>query len=160
MTIMNAFSSQAIKAYASVGVETGVIDASPHQLILMLYDGAIASVTTAQLQLQLKNVEARGHAASKAIAIIRDGLAASLQQSVGGEVAKNLSDLYQYMVHRLFQANLNSDGDGLEEVRLLLIQLKSAWQNMESSNPDWLDSAVHPTIATPPHRAAHFYGSV
>jgi len=157
---MNAFSSQAIKAYASVGVETGVVAASPHQLILMLYDGAIAAITTAQLQLRLKNNEARGQAASKAIAIIRDGLGASLQQQLGGDVAKNLSDLYQYMEHRLFQANLNSDHDGLDEVRTLLLQLKTAWQDMNTVHADSQSPAVHPGFIAQPHRAATSYGSV
>jgi flagellar protein FliS len=157
---MNAYTSQAIKAYATIGVETGVVAASPHQLILMLYDGAITAVTATQQNLQLKNTEAKGQAASKAIAIIRDGLAASLQQSIGGELANNLSDLYQYMEQRLFQANLNNDHEGLEEVRLLLLQLKSAWQSMDASRADSQVSGVYPGFAAQPHRAAMSYGSV
>ena len=157
---MNAFSAQAIKAYATIGVETGVVAASPHQLILMLYDGAITSVSATQQQLRLKNAEAKGQAASKAIAIIRDGLSASLQHSVGGELAGNLSNLYQYMEHRLFQANLNNDHDGLEEVRMLLLQLKSAWQDMDTAHTDSQAGAVYPGFTGQPHRAATSYGSV
>jgi flagellar protein FliS len=157
---MNAFSAHAIKAYATIGVETGVVAASPHQLIMMLYDGAITAVAATQQHMRLKNTEDKGQAASKAISIIRDGLGASLQQSAGGDVAKNLSDLYQYMEHRLFQANLKNDSEGLEEVRLLLLQLRSAWQSMDASSTDLHGSAIQANFAAQPHRAATSYGSV
>jgi flagellar protein FliS len=127
---MNAFSSRAIKAYASIGVETGVASASPHQLILMLYEGAISAVASAQAQLRLKDVAGKGQNISKAISIISDGLSAALEQNVGGDVARNLHDLYQYMAQRLLEANLKNDDSALEEVRQLLVQLKGAWESM------------------------------
>ncbi len=158
---MNTFNSRAIKAYASIGVETGVVSASPHQLILMLYEGAITAVSTAQKEMRLKNVEARGHAASKAISIIRDGLSVALQPNVGGELAKNLSDLYQYMEHRLFEANLNNDPDALEEVRKLLLQLKGAWEGMTPSQGEApVVEVANPGFALQSRRAANSYGSV
>ena len=125
---MNAFASRALNAYARIGVETGVVSASPQQLVLMLYEGAIAAIASAQQQVRLKNIAAKGEAISKAISIIDGGLKASLDLSVGGELAKNLSELYQYMGRRLLQANLKNDHSGFEEVRQLLLQLKSSWE--------------------------------
>jgi flagellar protein FliS len=158
---MNAYSSQAIKAYATIGVETGVASASPHQLILMLYEGAISAVATAQSHLRLKDMAAKGQAISKAISIIGDGLSAALQQNVGGELAKNLADLYQYMGQRLLEANLKSDHEALEEVRQLLAQLKGAWESMPvSPSPLQSVATANSTYGPQSRSTANSYGSI
>lgn len=81
-------SSQArgANAYAKVGIETGVIAASPHKLIVMLYDGAITSITNALNFIEAGNIASKGQSISKAIAIIENGLRASLDKKVGGEL--------------------------------------------------------------------------
>ena len=133
---MNALSRRAVNAYARIGVETGVPSASPPQLVLMLYEGAITAIASAQQHLRLKHIAARGEAVSKAISIIDGGLKASLDRSVGGELAENLFGLYAYMSRRLLQANLRSDHGGLEEVRQLLVQLKGAWVTLAATPPE------------------------
>lgn len=153
---MNAFASRAVNAYARIGVETGVVSASPQQLVLMLYQGAIIAIASAQQQLRLKNIAARGEAISKAISIIDGGLKASLDLSVGGELAKNLSGLYQYMGRRLFHANLRNDPAALEEVRQLLQQLAGAWETLAAGPAA---AAANPSAPPQPRRAATSYGS-
>ena len=142
---MNAFASRALNAYARIGVETGVVSASPQQLVLMLYEGAIAAIASAQQQVRLKNIAAKGEAISKAISIIDGGLKASLDLSVGGELAKNLSELYQYMGRRLLQANLKNDHSGFEEVRQLLLQLKSSWEILAAPTAAAVTQPAAPT---------------
>lgn len=115
-------------AYAKVGVETGVVAASPHKLIVMLFDGALAAVATALQHMKTGNIPGRGQAISKAISIIDSGLRASLDHKVGGEVAVNLDALYEYMSNRLMLANLNNQPELLDEVQRLLQELRSAWQ--------------------------------
>ena len=95
-----------VNAYAKVGIETGVTSASPHKLIVMLFDGALVSVSTAILQMKAGNIPEKGKAISKAIMIIDSGLRASLDKKVGGEIAEGLDALYEYMASRLLQANL------------------------------------------------------
>lgn len=146
---MNAFASRAVNAYAKIGVETGVVSASPQQLILMLYEGAIVAIASAQQQLRLNNIAARGEAISKAISIIDGGLKASLDLSVGGELAGNLSELYQYMGRRLLQANLRKDHAGFEEVRQLLLQLKGAWETLALSSTTAAAQSGRPAAANP-----------
>ena len=154
---MNAFASRAVNAYARIGVETGVVSASPQQLVLMLYEGAIVAIASAQQHLRLNNIAARGEGISKAISIIDGGLKASLDLSVGGELAKNLSELYQYMGRRLLRANLKNDHAGLEEVRQLLLQLKSAWETLAATPAaPW----AKPSAPPQPRRAATSYGSI
>jgi flagellar secretion chaperone FliS len=114
-------------AYAKVGVETGVIAASPHKLIVMLFDGAISSIVTAQMHIKAGNIAGKGQSISKAISIIDDGLRASLDKKVGGEIALSLDSLYEYMSKQLLLANLHNDMKKLDEVQRLLNDLKGAW---------------------------------
>lgn len=114
-------------AYAKVGVETGVLAASPHKLIVMLFDGAIVAELAAIRQMENGDIPGKGKSISKAITIIDSGLRASLDVKAGGEIAANLDALYEYMGHRLLVANLNNQAEILEEVHRLLADLKSAW---------------------------------
>lgn len=114
-------------AYAKVGVETGVAAASPHKLIVMLFDGALVSLATALQHMKAGDIPAKGQAISKAISIIDSGLRASLDQKAGGSIAISLDALYEYMSNRLVVANMTNSPEILEEVHGLLQDLKGAW---------------------------------
>ncbi|MDP2762184.1 MAG: flagellar export chaperone FliS [Sideroxyarcus sp.] len=149
---MNAIT--AIKAYNKVGVESGVISADPVKLISMLYQGALLAISNAKNGMMRKDIPAKGAAISKAIAIIGEGLNASLDKKVGGDLAQNLSSLYDYMVMRLVAANLNNDLDALDEVARLLNDLKGAWDSIRQSTaavPQHLD--IQPKIASKAQQA-------
>ena len=115
-------------AYAKVGVETGVVAASPHSLVVMLFEGAMVAVASALQHMQAGNIEAKGAAISKAIMIIDSGLRASLNKEAGGGLALNLDALYEYMSRRLVIANLKNQQAILEEVHQLLKGLKGSWE--------------------------------
>jgi len=120
----------AIKAYGKVGIESGVTAADPHKLISMLYQGALQAIANAKNGILRKDIPAKGKAISHAISIINEGLDASLDKKVGGELAQNLSSLYGYMGTRLVTANLNNDMAILDEVARLLADLKGAWDSI------------------------------
>ena len=126
--------AQGASAYAKVGIETGVISASPHKLIVMLYDGAIVAISNAVQQMKNGDIPAKGYSISKAIAIIENGLRASLDKKAGGEIALSLDALYEYMVNRLLIANLNNQIDLLTEVQNLLRDLKGSWEAIMPNN--------------------------
>jgi flagellar protein FliS len=115
-------------AYANVGMETGVMAASPHKLIVMLFEGAMLQVTIATHNMKAGATAKRGKAISRAIAFIETGLRASLNKKVGGELALKLDSLYEYMSRRLLEANTKASVEPLEEVYRLLGELKSAWE--------------------------------
>ncbi|MDO8651598.1 MAG: flagellar export chaperone FliS [Undibacterium sp.] len=115
-------------AYAKIGIETGVIAANPHKLIVMLFDGAITAISNALKNIETNNVAAKGQSISKAIAIIDNGLRASLDKKVGGEVALSLDSLYEYMSRQLLVANLSNDTNLLMEIHSLLKDLKTTWE--------------------------------
>jgi flagellar protein FliS len=141
-----------VNAYAKVGIETGVTAASPHKLIVMLFDGALVAVATAINQMKAGNIPAKGKAISKAIMIIDSGLRASLDKKVGGDIAEGLDALYEYMGARLLQANLKNEIEILEEVQRLLSDLRGAWNAIGDPSlqkPDGADAA------TPPNRPSN-----
>jgi len=125
---MNA--NKAINAYNNVGVESNVIAADPHKLISMLYQGALLAIANAKNGILRKDIAAKGKAISHAILIIDNGLNASLDKEVGGDLALNLSALYDYMSKRLLVANMNNDMEVLDEVARLLGDLKGAWESI------------------------------
>ncbi|HSH98482.1 MAG: flagellar export chaperone FliS [Methylophilaceae bacterium] len=123
--------NQGVNEYSRVGVETGVVAASPLKLVVMLYDGAIAACQSAVLQMNQKNIEKKSALLSKAIMIIQSGLRLSLDKQSGGEIAQSLDDLYAYMSDRLYIANIKNDPELIHEVIKLLIDLKGSWETIE-----------------------------
>lgn len=148
---MNAVT--AINTYTNVGLETSVTAADPHKLILLLYQGAMLAIGSAKNQILRKEISAKGKSISNAIMIVEQGLKASLDINAGGELAQNLSDLYDYMTQRLLFANLKNDIDALNEVSRLLGELKGAWEDIR---PQAAAPGKLPTPAA--ERAALVYG--
>lgn len=117
---------QAMKQYRNMGLKSAVEDATPHRLIQMLMDGALDKIAAARGFMERGETAQKGAHISWAVSII-DGLRVSLDKSVGGEIARNLDDLYNYMMTRLTQANLDNDTACLNEVAGLLRQVKEGW---------------------------------
>ncbi|SIQ84363.1 flagellar protein FliS [Janthinobacterium sp. TND4EL3] len=122
-----------VNAYAKVGLETGIVSASPHKLIVMLYDGALVAVLSAQMHMKSGNIPEKGKSISKAIQIIDNGLRASLDKKAGGQIAEGLDALYEYMSARLLAANIHNDLALLEEVQRLLTDLRETWNAIGST---------------------------
>ena len=135
-------------AYAKVGLETGVIAASPHKLIVMLFEGAIVAINTATAHMKAGAFEEKGKAITKAILIVDEGMRASLDKKNGGEIAVNLDALYGYIIQCLLRANLRNDQALLDESLGLLTDLKAAWDAIG-------DSAKAPAQAPAPRAMAY-----
>lgn len=131
---MQTYMHNAMTAYARAGVDVRVPSASPHELILMLYEGAIKATLFAKMYMSQNEIASKCEMISKAIAIIDQGLKISLDEKVGGELAQNLKALYDYMCSQLLLANLHNDGKYLDEVSRLLGELKGAWEAIGKSS--------------------------
>lgn len=153
---MNAMNRNALNAYSQVGVESGVVAANPHKLIVMLYEGALLSIVSAKVHMQRKEVAKKGEAISRAIAIIDEGLKASLDEKVGGDLAQNLKALYSYMCQRLLVANIKNETEPLDEVAHLLVDLKKAWDAI--GKPQEAVAVAAPQPEQVPNRASLSYG--
>lgn len=119
--------------YAQVGVETGVLAASPNKLIIMLYDGAITACYSAVRHMQNNDIPNKGAMLSKAILIVESGLRLSLNKKAGGDIAESLDALYVYMSNRLAIANIRNQPEFVLEVIKLLTELKGAWETIEAN---------------------------
>jgi flagellar protein FliS len=151
---MSTAIQRAAKSYSNLDVETGVASASPQQLIIMLYDGAIQSLRAAKIGIMNRQAAEKGREISKAISIIDDGLRAALDVDAGGDIARNLMGLYDYMSNRLLLANLKNDIKMIDEVAKLLVELKGAWEALGAVD----QPAAHSPQPKPDARAPLSYG--
>jgi len=130
------FAPTSAAAYSKVGVETHIASADPHQLILMLFDGALLSINSAAIAMENHDVATKVKHIGKAVEIITFGLKASLDGNVGGELPGRLATLYDYMCSRLVHANANNTPAPLTEVAGLLRDLREAWAGIANTNTD------------------------
>ncbi|HDX4050364.1 TPA: flagellar export chaperone FliS [Enterobacter soli] len=135
------YGAKGTQAYAKIEVESAVMSASQHQLVIMLFDGALSALVRARLFLQDGNIPAKGLALSKAINIIENGLKVGLVENNGDELTQNLIALYAYMVRRLLHANVNNDANAIEEVENLLRNIADGWKEVAGS-PQLIQDAV------------------
>ncbi len=122
------------QAYASVGLETQVMSASPERLIMLLLEGAQQAIAKARLHLRHGNVAERGTAISKAIDIVDSGLKASVNPEQGGEVADSLIQSYELIIRHLMLANMRADDSHLETADNMLGNIAQAWQEITTAD--------------------------
>ena len=116
----------ALDQYSQNAVQTRIESASPHRLIQMLLEGALGKIAAAKGHMDRGEIRPKGEQIGSAISIL-EGLKTSLDMEKGGEIARNLEDLYTYMERRLIEANSSNDISLLDEVSDLLKQIKEAW---------------------------------
>jgi len=125
---MNA--RQAMSAYSNTQIHSGIMDASPHKLTAMLLAGAVDRVNAARGAIEKGDVARRGEMLGKTISILAQ-LQADLDMSQGGEIAQNLEALYDYMIRGLVVANREDDAEKLDEIQVLLSEVKSGWDGIK-----------------------------
>ncbi|MBN1676884.1 MAG: flagellar export chaperone FliS [Kiritimatiellae bacterium] len=127
---------------------THVMTASPMELILMLYDEAIRSLTTAEKALAVTGddpgrFEAINNALLHAQDVITE-LSVSLDMERGGEIAVNLQRLYDFMVHHLAEANAKKALQPVKDVREMLNDLREAWEQVTKKELPRTETAAPP----------------
>lgn len=115
-------SSYGLGAYKKTSVAT----ASREQILLMLYQAAIKQCKKAMDAIEQRNLVQKGESIGRLQDIIIE-LMNSLDHKVGGDIAKELSALYDYMLYSSTQANINIDRKPLEGVLSVLNTLYSGW---------------------------------
>lgn len=112
--------------YRKLGVAASVTEADPHKLVSLLFAGACQRIRLAQASLVQGDQARKGKAIGEACAILGH-LNGSLDHQAGGEIAANLSSLYEYVMQRLTEANLHNDESALAESLNLIGEIQSAW---------------------------------
>jgi len=106
--------------------QTQIETAPPERLLLMLYDGAIRFTNVAKKAIDDKDFSTCHTYCIKVQNILTE-LMVTLKMDVGGELARNLFDLYEYLTHLTIQANVSKTTGPLEEVLMHLKELREAW---------------------------------
>ena len=114
------------RQYRTLNAQTAVADASPHELIDLLFKGARDRVNQAKGYMTREDWENTSAAINACVDIV-SALQASLDFEQGGEIAANLESLYDYIQRRLFRANTDRAAGALDEVADLIDTLRSAW---------------------------------
>ena len=96
-----------IASYGDVKVSTGVATADNIQLIQMLFDGLVESLRSAEGQIKRGAIEEKSRSLARAGKIVL-GLQSALDFEQGGDIAKNLDELYGYVTRRLLHVNLHN----------------------------------------------------
>ncbi len=107
---------------------TSVQSASREKLLLMMYEGAIRFVKQAITAIELKQIADKGTSIGRAYDVIME-LNNTLDHKVGGEISKNLEQLYMYMTEQLTQANINNNAENLKNVLKILETLYDGWKS-------------------------------
>ncbi len=105
---------------------TQVQSSSPLELVVMLYDGALASMHAARTAIERKDIAGRRDAIAKVLAIVNE-LQSTLNMEQGGEVAATLDDLYAYVNARLLQAAGQNAVAPLDDAIRVFAGLRDAW---------------------------------
>lgn len=137
------FSAKNISSvYRQIDIETGVSGASAHQLITLLFNGALSSMAQAKGAMLNGQIEGKCTAIGKAVRIVDEGLKAGLDLQSGGALAQQLNELYAYITMRLTQANLRNDPEALDECTRLLSPLREAWMAIAPADANVVRAAM------------------
>ena len=115
-----------LAAYQSVSVHGSVAGADPHRLILMLMDGVLERLAVARACIERGDVSRKAKLLHSCTTLIAE-LRGSLNIKDGGELARNLSDLYEYMARQTLRANAENKPELIKEVSSLLSEIRGAW---------------------------------
>jgi flagellar protein FliS len=118
-------------SYKTIGLETSILGASPHQLVSLLFDALQQSLVAAKGAILSGDVPAKGRAIGKAVRILEEGLKAGLDTNRGGEIAVNLRTVYDICILRLTEANFRNDPAIIDEVIRLMSPVCDGWQQIK-----------------------------
>jgi len=111
-------------------LENRILSADPIELVNLLYQACTAAVREARQHLASGEIAGRSRSISKASGILIE-LTTTLDHERGGEISQRLQQLYDYMLRRLTEANLQQSDAPLAEVLGLLSTLSEAWAGLQ-----------------------------
>jgi len=115
-----------MNAYVNQYQNNQILNASPEQILILLYDGSIRFCRQAIQAMDAGDRTTQAEKISRTMAIVGE-FANTLNHEVGGEIAIDLDALYAFMTRELLRANLENDRSALETVESLLSGLRITW---------------------------------
>jgi flagellar secretion chaperone FliS len=124
--------------------KNATLGASPVQLIVMLYDGALRFMEEGKSAIIAKDFETQNTKLQRSQKIIIE-LMSSLDMKKGGEISKNLLSLYTFVLNELVDANLMDDPKRVDNAARTMSDLRESWVEVDKivrQNPDILTAEV------------------
>ncbi len=118
-----------LQAYKKVSVDSQLTAASPHKVIQMLMAGCIERLVQGKAAMLQGNIAVKGERLGKALDIVVN-LRGCLSMEDGGEIAKNLDQLYDFVIGRIIYANQNNEPEPIDDVIDIIREIKSAWDQI------------------------------
>ena len=128
--MMQQTAQSALREYQEIKAGSEVEDATPHRLIQLMMERALAKLLLARTHMADGNIAEKGALIGDAMDII-SALQHCLNYKADEKLAGNFDALYDYMLRRLLSANLNDDTSIVSEVIDLLGELKEAWDAIQ-----------------------------
>ena len=143
-----------MNGYANQYLANAVNSASPEQLMLMLYDGAIRFISLGIQAIENGLIDKRAYYINKTSAIVSE-FAATLDHDMNPQLAEDLDALYAYMLNRMLEANLKNDPAPLIEVKQMLSGLRATWAQAIEINKQEQREAAGVAAPEPPGGATY-----
>ena len=120
-------------AFYETDMAAKVAAATPHQLVMMMFDGLEDELVRAKSHILAKRYERKAQSINKCIDIL-NALTSALDYEKGGELATNLASIYDYCVHRLYEASNALSAEMICEVEVLIAELRDGWNAIGKLN--------------------------
>lgn len=141
--------SRALSTYKELSAHTSITEASPVELIILMYKSVIDHLRLAQQAIEQGRESADD--VSKCLELIQKGLMAALDYEKGGEIAKNLGSLYDWAIREILTSRLKNNPEMLTAVIEVFRNLESAWVEIhmirEAKEPHRPSDTVHLSVA-------------
>jgi len=137
---------KAMESYGEGNNTSQAMVADKVELIQMLFDGLLDSLVTARGHIQRNAIEDKNKSLVRAGRIVI-GLQGALDLDKGGDLARNLHELYSYVTRRLVYVNAHNDLAVLEEVQTLMGEIRQAWRDVPNLLPKSAPVSGVPTSA-------------
>jgi len=105
--------------------ENSVKTASPEELTLMLYNGALKFINKGKMGIEAKNIQDANEGINRAQDIIHE-LNNSLNMDY--EMSDNMRSLYTYILEKLVEGNLQKKVEPLDEAKGMVTELRDTWK--------------------------------
>lgn len=132
-----------MNAYSNHYRNNQIMTASPEQILIMLYDGAIRFVRQAGQAIEDGRPADKAKAIGKAMAIVTE-FSNTLDFEVGGTIADDLYRLYDFVIRELSAVNARGDAKRLEAVERILLDLREGFVGAIEANRG---AALQPPVA-------------
>lgn len=123
----------ATNAYIDQYRKNSVNSASPLQLVVMLYDGALRFMNGAKVAMEARDLYKQNDQIQRAQKIVAE-LMSSLDMEKGGEIAQNLLSLYSFVYNQLVEANIEDRPELIDDAMLVMTQLRESWAVLEENS--------------------------